>query len=171
MFIEIYDLIIKSAKNISNLWPIKIIFSIFLATLYSMHMKLISVFAGLVLLDLLSKWIALAYKYKKDTTAAPIGFAQSIWSIPKARRAGYIRSNVMKKQFVAKMAIYILVVLGATLVDFAMVTLKEPTMLVVLVVGYLTATEFISILENLQEAGVKEASLLKDLVEKIRSKK
>ena len=44
--------------------------------------------------------------------------------------------------------------------------LDKPEFGVVLTVGYLAVTEFLSILENLQAAGVKEASQLHDLIEK-----
>jgi len=48
------------------------------------------------------------------------------------------------------------------------VVMDKPTWAVLLLVGYLSITELISIVENLQDAGVEEAAKLHDLLEKKR---
>ena len=49
-----------------------------------------------------------------------------------------------------------------------MVVMDKPTWAVLLLVGYLSITELISIVENLQDAGVEEAEKLHEILEKKR---
>lgn len=136
-----------------------------LAVLFSFHSKLLIAFAALVLIDLVSRWLALSFKFITDVNSSA---APDIWEclvhIPAAHRAGYIKSSYMRHRFFSKMLSYIILVLGAALVDFVSRQLGHQDFLVVLVVGYLAATEAISIVENMHDAGVKEAKQLHDIV-------
>lgn len=138
-----------------------------LAALFSVHAKLLLAFAALVVIDLVSKWLALSKEYlatcKHNNNQS---LYTSLINIPAARRAGYITSSSMRHRFFSKMLSYIILVLGAALVDFVSRTLHHQDFLVVLVVGYLAATEAISILENMQDAGLKEVEQLKEILKK-----
>ena len=140
--------------------------AIVMAAAGSMHGQLLLAFCGLVVLDLLSKWVALSYAHlSKRRKKKPPTFWECVKNIPQARKAGYIKSTAMKDRFLGKILTYLFVVIAGGLVDAIMSTMNNPTWAVVLCVGYLSATEMISILENLQDAGVEEAGRLHDLVE------
>ena len=89
-------------------------------------------------------------------------------NIPKARAAGYIKSEAMKHRFLGKIIVYFAVTLAGGLIDYTMTVMDKPTWGVVLLVGYLSITELISIVENLQDAGVEEAEKLHEILEKKR---
>lgn len=135
----------------------------------SMHGQLLLAFVGLIIVDLVTKWIALSKEYltKKKRRKNPT-FWKCVTSIPAARKAGYIKSEAMKHRFLGKIIVYLLVVIAGALADNIMVTMDKPTWAVLLLVGYLSITELISILENLQDAGVEEAGQLHDILEKKR---
>ena len=63
---------------------------------------------------------------------------------------------------------YLLVVFAGATVDSMMQAMEKPTWAVVLLAGYLSITELISIVENLQDAGVEEAEQLHNILEKKR---
>ena len=89
-------------------------------------------------------------------------------AIPAARKAGYIKSEAMKHRFLGKIVVYLCVVFAGGLADYIMVVMDKPTWAVLLLFGYLSITELISIVENLQDAGVEEAAKLHDILEKKR---
>ena len=135
----------------------------------SMHGQLLLAFVGLVVIDLLTKWIALSKEHlSKRKRKKPYTIWECIMNIPKARKAGYIKSEAMKHRFLGKMVVYLLVVFAGALADHIMQTMDKPTWAVLLLVGYLSITELISILENLQDAGVEEAEKLHEILEKKR---
>lgn len=135
----------------------------------SMHGQLLIAFVGLVIIDLITKWIALSKEHlSKRKRKKPYTLWECIVNIPKARKAGYIKSDTMKHRFLGKIIVYLLVVLAGGFADNIMQTMGKPQWAVLLLVGYLSITELISILENLQDAGVEEAGQLHDILEKKR---
>nr|DAX50298.1 MAG TPA: holin [Caudoviricetes sp.] len=88
---------------------------------------------------------------------------QAFWNIRNAGRKGYIKSDMMRKRFVPKILTYLAVVAAAVTLDFILLKTHAPAFASTLVIGYLSLTEFISILENMQHSGIEEAGALVDM--------
>lgn len=91
---------------------------------------------------------------------------QAICGIPAARRQGSISSEVMKHRFLGKLVVYMLCVAAAAVIDVVMQQLNNAQWAVLLVISYLVATELLSIIENLSDAGCKNLTGLITLVKK-----
>ena len=162
---QLFASITGAVISLKDAWAVKLIASFLVAAICNLHVQLLLIFAGIVIVDLLTKWFALAEQYLNDN-GKPCGAWECFKAMPAARRAGYIRSDVMKHRFVGKIGVYMVLVFGAAMVDLCFKTLQKPEFLVALVVGYLMMSELLSIVENFQEAGVKEAEKLHELIEK-----
>lgn len=168
-FTELFHSAKGTAANLSQNGTVKFIGASIVGGICSMHGQLLLAFVALIVIDLVTKWIALSREYltkrkrRKTTT-----IWQCVCNIPAARKAGYIKSEAMKHRFIGKIIVYLMIVFAGATVDNIMQTLDKPTWAVVLLVGYLSITELISILENLQDAGVEEAGKLHDILEKKR---
>lgn len=168
-FTELFQSAKGTAINLGENGVVKLVGAGIVGGVCSMHGQLLLAFVGLIVIDLITKWIALSHEYlvkrkrKKTTT-----LWQCVVNIPAARKAGYIKSEAMKHRFLGKIIVYLIVVFAGALADNIMVTMNKPQWAVLLLVGYLSITELISILENLQDAGVEEAGQLHDILEKKR---
>lgn len=166
-FTELFNSAKGTASHLSHNGTVKFVGASVVGAACSMHGQLLLAFVALVVIDLVTKWMALSKEYmtkkkrRKNTT-----LWQCIVNIPAARKAGYIKSEAMKHRFIGKIIVYLLVVFAGALADHIMQTMDKPTWAVLLLVGYLSITELISILENLQDAGVEEAGQLHDILEK-----
>lgn len=96
------------------------------------------------------------------------GFLKSVIGIKRAREAGRNQSEVMKHRFLGKIAVYLVCVMAAATADLIMVELAKPAWAVSTIIGYLTATELLSIVENLNAAGVEAVSGLIAVIKKKR---
>lgn len=112
-------------------------------------------FIALVFLDCLTRWMAISYERLRGLGGKDIGIWQVVCGIPAARRAGMIRSAVMKERGVEKLILYHLSVMAAAASDFLLRMSGGESYLSQAVIGYLGMTEFVSIIENLSDAGVK----------------
>ena len=166
---ELYQNMVGTIGHLGENWAVKLAGAAFVGVACSMHAQLLLAFVGLVIIDLITKWIALSKEYlcKKKRRKNPTLW-QCVTAIPAARKAGYIKSEAMKHRFLGKIVVYLCVVFAGGLADYIMVVMEKPTWAVLLLVGYLSITEMISILENLQDAGVEEAEKLHDILEKKR---
>ncbi len=166
---ELYQNMIGTVGHLSENWAVKLAGAAFVGVACSMHGQLLLAFVGLVIIDLVTKWLALSKEYlcKKKRRKNP-SLWQCVTAIPAARKAGYIKSEAMKHRFLGKIVVYLCVVFAGGLADYIMVVMDKPTWAVLLLVGYLSITELISIVENLQDAGVEEAAKLHDILEKKR---
>ena len=168
-FTELMSSAHSTIAHLTNNKAVKFVGASVVGGVCSMHGQLLLAFVGLVVIDLLTKWIALSKEHlSKKKRKKPYTFWECVKNIPKARKAGYIRSEAMKHRFLGKICVYMLIVLAGGLADHIMQTMNKPTWAVLLLVGYLSVTELISILENLQDAGVEEAGQLHDILEKKR---
>lgn len=163
---QLLESIYNSAGHIADAWAFKLIASFLVGLIFNLHVQLLLLFVLMVVVDLLTKWFALTKTYLTDSGTADPDTWIVFTSMGKAHRAGYIKSDVMKHRFLGKIVIYMTVTFVAAVLDMFFKMLDKPEFGVVLTVGYLAVTEFLSILENLQAAGVKEASQLHDLIEK-----
>ncbi|WP_337424223.1 phage holin family protein [Phascolarctobacterium succinatutens] len=165
-----YKLFFESAfaagKTLYSGWSYKTAMAAIMVVLLHRHAILFYAFSALVVLDCLTKWLAIAHDYLvKQGKTAPTIF-QSLIAIKAARSAGLISSGVMKHRFLGKICIYLLCVMAAASADLIMVELSKPAWAVSTIIGYLTATELLSIVENLNAAGVEAVKGLIDIVKK-----
>lgn len=155
----------KLWNNLLDLFPLKFIASLFLLTL-GQHSLMFLAFSILVGMDIMSRWIAISYQMIGQSGQNP-----SLWkaflAIPESRRKGLIQSRVMKEQGLSKLFLYLLCVITAGMTDYLLHTIGESGGFTTLVIGYLTSTEALSIVENLSDAGV---SGMKEIVEKLKNK-
>jgi len=160
------DIVMKVLERLQEAWAFKVCTSCIIALASHTHFQMAVAFAALVCVDLLTKWLSLSRQHLTDRGRKKIHFWACLKNIPKARRAGYIRSEEMRTRFVAKMLTYFGVVAAAWLVDSMCTRAGAPAIAVVVVVGYLSVTEMLSILENMERSGVTEAAELHELIRK-----
>lgn len=147
----------KMINNIMDGWPAKLL-AAGVFTIMIHHATLLLLFCMLVILDTVTRWIAISYEFTGKT-----GLIDAIKGIPAAHRARAISSAEMRRGFAEKLISYVILVLGGVLVDNETGTAAFANM----IIGYLSATELLSIIENLNDAGV---SCLTRLVTIIRRK-
>lgn len=148
-------------------WPLKGIATGLLAE-GLFHVELASLFTAVVMIDLLTKWLALAHGYLEFRGEKKRDILSCLFAIPAAHRAGIISSREMKYGFCGKLAVYILLTLGSALADHMLVAAGRQPVFAGLCIAYLAASEMVSIAENLNDAGV---SALAELVKQMKGKK
>lgn len=160
------DDIANTLKNLTHDMVLKLLASSILVALFY-HAVLFAMFGTVVFLDLFSRWLALSHQYlvthKQEAT-----LIDCFWGIKKAHKAGLISSYVMRKTFFSKMMTYLLLIIGASIVDYMIKGSGGSVMAVSLVITYLSMTELLSIVENLDEAGV---SAMHDLIDLIKGRR
>ena len=157
--------VIGAAKTLYTGWSYKAMAAAVLTLLLHKHAVLFYAFSILVFLDCLTKWVAIAHDYLVKQGKTPT-LLQSLIGIKAARSAGEIKSEVMKHRFLGKICVYLLCVMAAASADLIMVELAKPTWAVGTIIGYLTATELLSIVENLNAAGVEAVQGLIDVIKR-----
>lgn len=148
-----FDSVVGAGKTLYIGWNYKAVAAAIMVILLHKHAILFYAFSALVVLDCLTKWLAIAH---------------ALIAIKAARSAGLISSEVMKHRFLGKICIYLLCVMAAASADLIMVELSKPAWAVSTIIGYLTATELLSIVENLNAAGVEAVKGLIDTIKKKR---
>ena len=165
-----YKLFFESAfaagKTLYSGWSYKTAMAAIMVVLLHRHAILFYAFSALVVLDCLTKWLAIAHDYLVKQGKTEPTILQSLIAIKAARSAGLISSEVMKHRFLGKICIYLLCVMAAASADLIIVELSKPAWAVSTIIGYLTATELLSIVENLNAAGVEAVKGLIDIVKK-----
>lgn len=138
----------KFINRLLDFWEVKLMVAS-IAGLVVHQAFLFCAFAILVWLDCMTRWVAIAYDYSGKE-----GIWTAIKSIPAAHRARAISSTAMRRGLSDKMINYIILVIGALLADYEAGT----PVFVNLIISYLSATEFLSIVENLNDAGISALS-------------
>lgn len=144
-------------------WAEKLGLSLVVTITYEDHAQIFVAFFLLVCADLVTKWLSLSRQHLVDTGVDEPSIWHAFWNMKAARHAGYIKSDIMRKRFIPKILTYFGVVGAAAGLDFILLKAHAPAFATTLVIGYLSLTEFISILENMQTAGIKEAGELVDM--------
>lgn len=144
-------------------WPYKTALGIVFLAL-ERHLELFTVFACIVCVDLFAKFIALSYGYLAESMMEKPSLIDSVKGIPAAHRAGVINSYAMRTQFVEKITVYMLLVVAGALVDFMLGRSEFAN----LIIAYLASSELLSIIENLDDAGVSAVHDLAALVKRRR---
>ena len=144
-------------------WAEKLGVSLVVTIAYEDHAQIFAAFFILVCADLVTKWLSLSRQHLIDTGVEEPSLWHSFWNMRAAGRAGYIKSDIMRKRFVPKILTYFGVVSAAVVLDIILVKTHAPAFAATLVIGYLSLTEFISILENMQSSGIDEAGALVEM--------
>lgn len=147
-------------------WGLKLSISCAVSLASEDHAQIFAAFVALVCLDLVTKWLSLSRKCLIDHGTDQPTFWQSLTGIRRSRRLGYIRSEEMRKQFTHKILTYFGVVAAALMLDFMLIKTHAPAFAATVAIGYLALTEFVSILENMQQSGVEEAGAIVEIVRK-----
>ena len=155
-------------KDLLTEWQGKLVLTLgaVLATeTFHLHAMLLACFGVLEFLDLFSRWLAISFEMLQgdDPHSHP-----SLWlcfkSIPEARRQRRINSARMREAFFSKMIKWVVLIGGSAAADYMLQLTGQSMKILVVVVSYISATEVLSVLENLGAAGVKDASRLVELI-------
>lgn len=157
-------------KNVIEHAPEKLAASAGVTTLVNamgVHFQISILFIVVLVLDLLTRYIAQAAKLWHDLYPQTPGTVYDYWKFRvQARKWRYFRSDEMRKKFISKCGTYAIILLVFSVCDVAMIIGRSQPFLVSLGTLFLACTESISILENLQECGVKEAQQLLAIINK-----
>lgn len=156
----------KAACRLGDYWEVKVVAGGMLAAV-QFHFQLMSLFVALIVIDLATKWIELAYNTIKTDGYTP-SLLESIKAIPQAHRKGVISSKAMKTQFCGKIIVYVIVVMAGSIMDTMTVQVHSYGLVMPLCVSYLAASEILSIIENLDDAGVSAVHDLAALIKRKR---
>ena len=129
------------------------------------HLEMFLIFAILVCLDILTRWLACsATLFKALYPQSPSTLYDCFLLMWQSRRWRFFDSTRMRKGFKSKMLTYILLMLASGATDWMVSTYGGRGYTLLITVYILTATELISCMENLEETGcVSVASELKKL--------
>lgn len=130
------------------------------------HAFMLGAFSLLVLLDLVSRWLAIASEMLEAEGRKRPTLWEDAAAIPRARRLGLISSRVMKDRGTSKLLMYCLCVGTAAAADGLLASAGGESGLVPIAVGYLAMTEALSVTENLSDAGVPGMERLWELLRK-----
>lgn len=167
MISDIFNGAGKTISFITQEWIEKLIISGTIIAIEK-HCVIFIMFTMVVFIDLIAKWIALAHKTLQNRKASDQSLIACIKAIPAAHREGTISSYQMKTQFLGKILVYMLITLPAICIDTAIRISGGHTEFCIMVITYLCLTELLSIVENLNDAGV---SMLSGLINIIKGKR
>lgn len=163
---QFLDEIGKAASRLGDYWQAKVAMAGILAVV-QFHAELLALFTLLIIIDLATKWIQLSYTTIKTDSYTP-DLLESIKAIPEAHREGIISSKKMKTQFCGKIIVYVIVVMAGNIMDIMTTHAHGYGLVMPLCISYLAASEVLSIIENLDGAGV---SAVHDLVSLIKRRR
>ena len=163
-----YEQLRNSLENVLNMAPLKTALGAIIAALLYKHVIMFYCFVGLVFLDCFTRWLAISHDYlvaneKKEKPS----LWKSFCSISRARAAGKISSTIMRERGLSKIMVYIVAVFNSAISDKLLLSIGSQPWLVSLIIGYLTVTEALSVVENLSDAGVGS---LGRIIDKIKSR-
>jgi len=160
---DVFNAVKGAAVSLADVAPVKATAAGALAFATGSHGTALWAFIILILIDLFAKLLSLSSK-----RLVKMGLLSGLWQCVKglypAIKSGDISSEIMKTKFAGKVILYMILVTAAVHVD-AMAGADDVFLKVVWY--YLAGTEFISIAENLRDAGVES---LDPLLNFIRSK-
>ncbi|WP_301874116.1 phage holin family protein [uncultured Dialister sp.] len=151
-------------EKLIDLYPLKTVSTVLLIFLMDARTVLFLCFALLVVIDCLTRWTAISFKSLAERNGKAT-LAAALWGIPSARRKGLIKSFDMRKGM-DKLLLYLLCTLAASSCDMIFGVLGTPAWMTSFIVGYMSVTEILSIIENLSEAGVGSFAQLADRLRK-----
>lgn len=162
---EIYLGMVGTVKCLAAGLPVKAFGSALLALLLHQYAILFYAFTFLVFLDCFTRWMSISYE-RLGRRGEATNILAVVKGIKAARSEGLITSDVMKHRFIGKIAVYLICVMAAATADLCMLELGKPVWAVATVVSYLVLTELLSIIENLNDAGIEAVSGLFDILKR-----
>lgn len=160
---QIVKILNENLDRLWAAWPCKLLLGGAFVVLEK-HVTVFISFALIVCIDLFAKLMALSYKrLEKDMSGRPTAM-DAIKGIPAAHRDGVINSYAMRTRFAEKIGVYLLLVAAGALVDFSVGRSEFAN----LIIAYLASSELLSVVENLDEAGVSAVHDLAALVKRKR---
>lgn len=163
---QFYQCVKNTLDNISSSAAVKMsaaVAALFANVAFNMHVQLLFWFAVLIAIDLLTKWVSISHKRLVENSLDACLWS-SILGIKAARASGKISSAAMKHRFLSKIIIYLIVIIIAAIADGMLGLVKQDVSFVRLAVWYLAVSELISVIENLNDAGVEVAERLIALI-------
>lgn len=129
------------------------------------HLEMFLIFAILVCLDILTRWLACSSRLWKALYPQSHSTLYDCFILMwQSRRWRFFDSTRMRKGFKSKMLTYLLLMLASGATDWMVSTYGGRGYTLLITVYILTATELISCMENLEETGcVSVATELKKL--------
>lgn len=116
---------------------------------------------SLITIDTATKFLALAANIAEEP-----GIIAIIRAIPAAHRARIIDSGALKRGFSSKIITYMILFLSGTILDYILESTGNPSFFLHIVIPFLAFTEFLSILENLDQAGISVCSGLVEFIKR-----
>ena len=153
---DLLQAIYKSGQGLADAWLFKTALASIVTVLNGAHASALLWFVLLVFVDLLTRWLAISYAQLTESRRRN-GLLSCLLNIPAAIQAGRINSDAMKHRFAGKMILYIALTVMAIGVDNMLRLAGETPLLLRVVWMYLAATEALSILENIRDAGIEQA--------------
>ena len=152
-------------KNLFQLFPIKLAS---VAILYGWENQIVMIMAFFVLvfIDCFTRWLAISGVYLQGKGVEKPSLWEEIQALPAARREGLICSSTMKRRGTQKLILYNLCLITASAADYLISISFMDMKLVDMVMSYLAMTEFLSIVENLSDAGVAS---MEELLKRVRN--
>lgn len=153
-------------ERLTDGFPVKLMGGILFLT-FEKQLAMLLLFGILIFLDCLTRWIAISHVHLVSC-GRQLTFLEAVYGIREARRQRLISSEIMKKRGTEKLILYNLCVAAGIVSDALLEEAGTSTGgMAGIVVSYLAATEALSVIENLSDAGV---SSMTELLKKLRGR-
>ena len=155
-------------EHVKNLWqwfPLKVCGGLVLTGVEN-QVWTVGAFFLLIFLDCFTRWLAISGAYLHGKGVEKPSLWEEIQALPAARREGLICSSTMKRRGTQKLILYNICLLTASAADYLISISFMDMKLVDMVMSYLAMTEFLSIVENLSDAGVAS---MEELLKRVRN--
>ncbi len=140
-----------------------------IAEILGVHVQFFLAFAFLMVLDVFTRYLAQTALLWHDLYPNTPYTLYDLFNFRvQSRKWRYFRSEEMRKKFISKAGTYIIILGASAVCDLVMQVADGKPFVLMLVTAFLSLTELLSIMENLQECGVKEIA---DLMKIIKSRK
>ena len=160
----------NTLKSVTEHLPEKLIASAgvtSVSAVLGVHIQLYVAFVFLMALDTLTRYLAQTARWWKDVYPQTPYTVYDLWEFrTQSRKWRYFRSGEMRKKFISKFCTYLVILGAASVCDISMSIAKGFAFALTVATTFLSVTELCSILENLQECGVKEAQQLLSIINK-----
>lgn len=160
----------NTLKSVGEHLPQKIIASAgvtSVSAILGVHIQLYIAFVLMMALDTLTRYLAQTAKWWVCVYPQTPYTMYDLWKFrTQSRKWRFFKSGEMRKKFVSKFGTYIVILCAASVCDISMSIAKGFAFCLTVATTFLSITELCSILENLQECGVKEVEGLMKIIQK-----
>ena len=157
-------------KSLADHLPEKIVASAGVTSVASalgVNLQLYIAFVFLMVLDTLTRYLAQTAAWWKCTYPQTPYTLYDLWRFrSESRKWRWFKSAEMRKKFVSKFCTYLIVLAASSVCDITMQTARGLGFALTVATTFLALTELCSILENLQECGVKEVQGIMSIINK-----